>query len=58
MLDSSSALASYLHLIAPYEPFEMSMEDMLSGPSATHWFGVDQFGRDLLTVPVRSENFF
>ncbi len=41
--------ALFATLIAPYDPFEMSMEDMLSGPSATHWFGTDQFGRDLLS---------
>ncbi|MDY0093540.1 MAG: ABC transporter permease [Candidatus Vecturithrix sp.] len=41
--------AIFATLIAPYDPFEMSMEDMLSGPSATHWFGTDQFGRDLLS---------
>ena len=41
--------AVFATLIAPYDPFEMSMDDMLSGPSAKHWFGTDQFGRDLFS---------
>lgn len=41
--------AVFANWIAPYDPFEMSMDAMLSGPSANHWFGTDQFGRDLFS---------
>ncbi len=33
----------------PRDPLEMSMEGRLQGPSRTHPFGTDQFGRDLLS---------
>lgn len=36
-------------LFAPYDPFEMNMEQMLKAPSSQHWFGTDQFGRDILS---------
>jgi len=32
--------------IAPYDPNALDMKAALSGPSATHWFGTDQLGRD------------
>lgn len=31
------------------EPDEMHMEKALQAPSAKHWFGTDQYGRDLMT---------
>jgi peptide/nickel transport system permease protein len=33
----------------PKDPLEMSMTARLGGPSAAHWLGTDQFGRDLLS---------
>ncbi|UOQ43579.1 ABC transporter permease [Halobacillus salinarum] len=36
-------------IIAPYDPFQMSPDIMLSGPSIHHWLGTDQFGRDILS---------
>ncbi|MBW4083646.1 ABC transporter permease [Paenibacillus sp. S150] len=36
-------------LLTPYDPFAMKVVDRLKPPSATHWFGTDEFGRDLLT---------
>src|SRR5205809_336194 len=33
----------------PRDPFEMSMDGRLQGPSRAHPFGTDQFGRDLLS---------
>lgn len=41
--------ALFAPYVAPYDPFEMSMDDMLASPSVKHWFGTDQFGRDLLS---------
>ncbi len=35
--------------IAPYGPLEQSIIARLKGPSAEHWLGTDQFGRDLLS---------
>jgi peptide/nickel transport system permease protein len=36
-------------LFAPYDPAEMKVVDRLKAPSPEHWFGTDEFGRDLLT---------
>jgi peptide/nickel transport system permease protein len=36
-------------LLAPYDAYEMNMLNRLKAPSATHLFGTDDFGRDLLT---------
>lgn len=35
--------------IAPYQPAELDMFNMLAGPSATHWLGTDENGRDILS---------
>jgi peptide/nickel transport system permease protein len=35
--------------VAPYDPVVIDFGAMLAPPSATHWFGTDQFGRDTLT---------
>lgn len=36
-------------LIAPYDPDAIDIVNMLSAPSANHWFGTDQVGRDVLS---------
>lgn len=36
-------------LIAPYDPAEIDAFNTLRGPSATHWLGVDENGRDVLS---------
>ncbi|MEW9677172.1 ABC transporter permease [Lentibacillus sp. L22] len=33
----------------PYDVNAMHVSDKLQGPSATHWFGTDKFGRDILS---------
>jgi peptide/nickel transport system permease protein len=35
--------------IAPYEPTKMHTRDRLEGPTAAHWLGTDETGRDLLS---------
>ena len=35
--------------IAPYSPRRMDIAHRLAAPSAAHWFGTDEFGRDVLT---------
>lgn len=36
-------------LVAPYDPLFQDILHRMSGPSAAHWFGTDQFGRDVLS---------
>jgi peptide/nickel transport system permease protein len=44
--------ASVPELLAPFPPTEMSGEAVLSAPSGEHWFGTDQFGRDVFSLVV------
>ncbi|MGH7155762.1 MAG: ABC transporter permease [Acetobacteraceae bacterium] len=36
-------------VLAPYDPLRSNFRLRLAPPSATHWFGTDHFGRDLLS---------
>jgi peptide/nickel transport system permease protein len=36
-------------LIAPQDPLAMSVPDQFQPPSRQHWFGTDEFGRDILS---------
>lgn len=36
-------------ILAPYDPQAFNPAARLQGPSAAHWLGTDQFGRDLLS---------
>jgi peptide/nickel transport system permease protein len=36
-------------LIAPYDPIAQNLPDQLQPPSVSHWFGTDEFGRDILS---------
>ena len=33
--------------VMPYDPFTQDLSQALQGPSAAHWFGTDQSGRDI-----------
>lgn len=43
----SSALTA--DWIVPYDPIGLNIKDRLQGPSANHWLGTDQLGRDTLS---------
>ena len=36
-------------ILAPYDPFATDVRSRLQPPSAAHWFGTDQIGRDILS---------
>lgn len=35
--------------IAPYDPYAITLADRFQPPGATHWFGTDNLGRDILS---------
>lgn len=39
----------FADVIAPYDPFALDFGNMLMAPSADHWFGTDNFGRDIFS---------
>jgi peptide/nickel transport system permease protein len=42
-------IAVFADAIAPYDPVAQSLLSMNQAPSAEHWLGTDQFGRDVLS---------
>jgi len=42
-------LAILAPVLAPYSPYDQDLYAVLAGPSATHWLGTDNLGRDLLS---------
>lgn len=36
-------------LLAPYDPLAADLANRIQSPSAEHWFGTDQLGRDILS---------
>ncbi|AOZ87914.1 peptide ABC transporter permease [Bacillus xiamenensis] len=45
-------LAIFAPLLAPYGINEQSLGERFSAPSAAHWFGTDDFGRDIFSRVV------
>lgn len=43
------AVALTAQWITPYDPFDTNLRKVFNPPSWEHWFGTDQFGRDLLS---------
>jgi peptide/nickel transport system permease protein len=41
--------ALFAQLLAPFDPLEMYPVHLLEPPSASHWLGTDEFGRDILS---------
>jgi peptide/nickel transport system permease protein len=35
--------------ISPFDPTAIDLKNILQGPSANHWFGTDQLGRDVMS---------
>lgn len=42
-------VALFAPLLAPYDPFEIDLKNKLVPPSADHWMGTDDKGRDILS---------
>jgi peptide/nickel transport system permease protein len=42
-------LAAFAPRIAPYDPIEQDVRHRLQAPSAAHWLGVDELGRDVFS---------
>ena len=41
--------AIFAGVISPYGPYDAELSQVKAGPSAQHWFGCDENGRDILT---------
>jgi peptide/nickel transport system permease protein len=44
--------ALFAPLLAPYDPFATEVRNRRQPPSATHWLGTDQIGRDVLSRAI------
>jgi peptide/nickel transport system permease protein len=44
--------AIFADLVAPYSPYDLDVASMLQGPSAAHWLGTDEVGRDVLSRAI------
>jgi peptide/nickel transport system permease protein len=42
-------VALFAHPLAPYDPYQADYTQQFKRPSAMHWFGTDEFGRDVLS---------
>ena len=46
--------ALFADWIAPYSPYDLNVAAMLQGPSAQHWLGTDELGRDVLSRTIHA----
>ncbi len=44
--------AVFADFVAPYSPYDLDVASMLQGPSAAHWLGTDEVGRDELSRAI------
>src|SRR5947209_17092210 len=44
-----AACAVFAPWLAPQDPAQLDLPGRLMGPSAAHWFGTDELGRDILS---------
>ncbi len=42
-------LAIFADVVSPYDPLRQNLMESLQGPSAAHWLGTDDLGRDVLS---------
>jgi peptide/nickel transport system permease protein len=42
-------MSAFAPLISPYDPTKIDIAERFSPPSADHWFGTDEVGRDIFT---------
>jgi peptide/nickel transport system permease protein len=47
-----TAIAIVGHIAPPHNPLAINPNDMTLAPSAAHWFGTDEYGRDVLSRVV------
>lgn len=41
--------SAFAHLVAPYDPLALDFANILAAPTPEHWFGTDNFGRDIFS---------
>ena len=44
--------AVFADVVAPYSPYDLDVASMLQGPTAAHWLGTDEVGRDELSRAI------
>mgnify|MGYP000002769498 CR=1 FL=1 len=49
MLIITLAATMLTPMLSPYDPFALDFAGAMQPPSAAHWFGTDNFGRDIFT---------
>jgi peptide/nickel transport system permease protein len=49
MLAAVVFAALFAEVLSPFDPLEMNPSHLLEPPSAGHWLGTDEFGRDILS---------
>ncbi len=42
-------IAIFGRMLAPYDPILVNTRERFQAPSSTHWFGTDEFGRDIFS---------
>ena len=52
ILVAITILAVLAPWVAPYSPAKLSIANRLKPPSAAHWFGTDEFGRDVFSRAI------
>ena len=46
--------AIFADWLSPHSPYELDVTVMLQGPSAAHWLGTDELGRDVLSRTIHA----
>ena len=49
MMAITAAATLLTPVLSPYDPFALDFANAMQPPSALHWFGTDNFGRDIFT---------